>query len=455
MKRLFKNASVATLLLAALAFSAGAFALKPGCDAPPCGGGGGNKPPTGESASNNLSYPVIWADGVLKPDFSVSTDPFVFVEIKKDELGYYTEVVTGTKVRCVGESDIVPPDKIPAGVLCDYGRLNEGLDEVTGLPVLTGEPRLWWLQQRQPYNAWQAFNVLVDTAVTGPVVVTGVDTGDLLESSITIKAKQIRTEFSLLKNASGDAVFGSYVLDPFNSVHTAGTFQALGMSGAVPGTDQSIAETQGTHFGPGPAAGELTGTQAMVDPTSVHVARNYFDPSLVTVLEADDPTPGIVPIEPPLGMHAYVYSACARLVIQKVVGTEEAIYWDSVAGSWMPRSLVNNPVVDLHAWDGSYSAEINAGGGLVYGYNWNTKNFAEGAGLYRMTFVLEGSAIHGGRCPINLNTMFDGTTRSINVGERHPAVLIPAGDAAFTHGEGGLVFVDVEIAVGGGGGRVK
>jgi hypothetical protein len=53
--------SITAALFGAAAVSGSAFALPPGCDAPPCGGGGGNGPPNGgeETAAQNLSVPTI------------------------------------------------------------------------------------------------------------------------------------------------------------------------------------------------------------------------------------------------------------------------------------------------------------------------------------------------------------------------------------------------------------
>ena len=437
--------ALATALIGAWAIGGNAVAARKVCDDgsfPPC-----NKPPVGEAASNNLSFPVIWSDGERKPGFVQSDDPWSFATVEFDGEAYYTDVGQG-RVNCVGEDDITPPEKISSDVLCYRGRLNEGLSEETGEPNLTGDPKTWMLQQRQPPNQWQIFNT-IDPDTTTPVAVTGIDTGDLLESSIVIKAKVIRTEFTLLKNVEGDTDFTSYrseygcVLDetvPNNC------FAAHSMSGAVPGTDQSIAETQGT---------ESLSHGLLVDPRTVKTAKNYFDPTIpVPVTEAEEPDPRIVPIEPALGMDATVYSACARLIIQKVVG-DGALDWDSEMGSWMPREHVNLPVVDIKAWDETYSAEINAGGNLIYGYNWQTKNFSEGAGKYRLTFLLEGDEDDGGECEVDLNTVFDDDTMSVNVGERRPATVLSKDALGGTHGEGGAVYVDVEIGGGGGGGRGK
>ncbi len=54
-------------------------------------------------------------------------------------------------------------------------------------------------------------------------------------------------------------------------------------------------------------------------------------------------------------------------------------------------------VYDGTTWEGlwidgpsdAYSAEINQLGQLLYGYNWDTKNDAGGAGLYRLTFSID------------------------------------------------------------------
>jgi len=445
--------ALATAVVGAIVIGGSAIAARKVCDDgtyPPC-----NTPPVATETNNNLSFPVIWADvdPEVNPGFQQSLDPWLFATVSSDGTGYYTDV-GGGPVSCVGENDITPPAPVPPNVLCYHGRLNEGLSEETGQPVLTGDPKVWMLQQRQPFNQWQVFNT-GDPGAGTPVAVTGVDTGDLLESSIVIKAKMIRTEFTLLKNVDSDTDFTSFRTENGCSLNEndtgAGTsptncFAAHSMSGAIPGTDQSIQETQGT---------ESLSRDLLIDPRTVKTARNYFDPTIpLPVIEADEPDPRIVLLEPPLGMDATVYSACARFIIQKVNGDPAELYWDSVEGSWMPRSVANTPVVDLNAWGGTYSAEINAGGSLIYGYNWKTKSFSEGGGVYRLTFVLEGGPSASGRCVYELNTVFDDNTMSINVGERRPATVLSASALGGTRGEGGAVYVDVEIG-GGGGGRDK
>lgn len=372
----------------------------------------GPPPAPEEGAGNNLSVPVILSENVGPADLVVTYPSMSFASIASID-----DCTTG-----VPDGSAVPVD-----ILCYYY-----------------QSKVWWLQERAE-NRWQA-HVAIDpnpaTALPGGthVDVSAADVGDLLESSTSIKAKQIRTEFTLLMDASSDPDFANGVLDPFDSTFTLDTFQAFGMSGPVPGTEQSINEIQGTDFGPGPTPGLLTGTLEMVDPA--------------TVLLTDDAD---------LSLHATVYSRCARLVIQKITDFGN-LAWSSDlddgsghGGYWTGGALA--PVVNVAAWDDTYSAEINAGGRMLYGYNWNTMLIpqAEKSGNYRLTFVLEGGPLGGGQCDEELNTVFD-TTTAVNLGEQHPAEVLSAAELALLgahHGEGGAVYVDVVLGASGGKGGGK
>jgi hypothetical protein len=102
-------------------------------------------------------------------------------------------------------------------------------------------------------------------------------------------------------------------------------------------------------------------------------------------------------------------------VSQKIDGTPT---WDPSTGQWS-GSGVGSPVVNVSAYGGTYSSEINSGGGLVYGYNWNAKTAA--TGTYRLTFVLDGNSGVGPRCTTTLATEFQsGVTKLVNVGENNP-----------------------------------
>ena len=264
----------------------------------------------------------------------------------------------------------------------------------------------WWLQQREA-NKWQAFN----PSASQPLVVTDIDWSDDLESRTNFNVRSvIRTEVVLLKDVTNDAEFGADI----------DSFEAFRMR-IVPGTENSPDESQGTDY-----------------------PINGLYPS--------DSEDGAQP-----GYHATVYSGCARFIIQKVVGDPSVLQWSPVDGYWGPVSAVNNPVFNEPVYDsvdgqGGYSAEINVGGKLIYGYNWNLRRVGEGAGLYRLTYVLDGD-----RCPATLNTSFDGDTQVVNLGGSATAPqVVPVDDAALSGGsEGGLTYIDVTINASGGGGGKK
>jgi hypothetical protein len=146
-------------------------------------------------------------------------------------------------------------------------------------------------------------------------------------------------------------------------------------------------------------------------------------------------------------IHALVYSHCARLVIQKVDGIP---MWDATTGQWSGPG-VGAPVVNVAAYAGNYPTEINSGGGLVYGYNWNAKTAS--TGTYRLTFVLDGNDASGPQCSAPLTTEFNPSiTKLVNIGEANPAHIIYAGDSQLGD-EGGLVYIDVALSTKGGGKR--
>ena len=286
---------------------------------------------------------------------------------------------------------------------------------------------VWWLQQRE-VNQWQAFNPLA----TQTIAITGVDWGDDLESRDNFNTRSIiRTEVVLLKN----------VVDDPTSEFDAADFLAFEMSGAVPGTANSPVEMHGTNYG-GPVNPTL-GTQTLIDPTLVRP-----------------------------GFQATMYSVCARFIIQKVVGDPASLQWNPADGYWGPISAVNNPVFNgaiyPDALADDYSAEINVSGTLIYGYNWNLRKVGEGAGLYRLTYVMDGGGDIGGTCTTALTTAFAPTptdpesqppeTEVVNVVTNPVATpaIVPAGDPAL-NGDlgGGLSYIDVVINVKTGGGGNK
>jgi hypothetical protein len=95
---------IATFGYAGLSSAAPQWCIDQG--GPPCKGGpGGGGEPTG---SNNLSYPVIWSDNVLKPDFIPSDTLWTFAEI------------TNPLTQCVQQNP--PVSTVPADLACYYGK---------------------------------------------------------------------------------------------------------------------------------------------------------------------------------------------------------------------------------------------------------------------------------------------------------------------------------------------
>jgi len=342
--------------------------------------------------------------------------------------------ISDPATECVGETGVTPGTAVDPSIPCYYGR-HVTVSSETGAVSFDGPTKVWWLQKR-PVNFWKAFSIGHNSADTR-LAVSGVDLGDLLESTPSIATRQIRTEFNLLQSVSAtDPEFGQYVVQnwtagvpapcviPTATGQSVGCFAALAMSGAVPGTQQTGNEAQGTDFGPGGAVA-YPGTQTLVDPTTVRLAADANGA--------------------PIPIHAIVYSNCARLVIQKIDGIP---MWDPATGQWSGAG-VGSPVVNVAAYTGTYSAEINSGGGIVYGYNWNAKTAA--TGTYRLTFVLDGNDATGPQCSTPLMTEFtSGITQLVNIGEANVPHILYAGDSQLGD-EGGLVYLDLTLTTKGGG----
>ena len=412
-------------LLLSVVVAQGAIAAKKG---PPVGKGkrGGG---TETTVATNLSYPVIYAEGALPGGSSVTPWTFAptFATITDPALQCVTSVTAGTPV---------PADKV-----C----------------YLDSSNKIWWLQKRAG-NMWSAFFTIdpdwttAVPATATPVVATGVDASDLLESSPKLNARPIRTEFTMLKNATTDPAFKNFVATAFAKENVTcpnsatvpnGCFAAYLMSGAVPGTEKSNLEMQGTDYGSD--LGAFPGTRTLVDPRLV---------------KADSVTG--------TGYDAIIYSSCARLFIQKWQTTEAPV-WDGVKGVWYGAAA---PMVNITSYPltdpitgatiaPTYVTEINSGGSLVYGYNWMASNAS--TGKYRITFILDGAPV----CPA-LNTKFQKTataeypqTTVANPGEVTPAQMLYPEDLVATSSDGktysygGLVYVDITLRPKKGGGGKK
>jgi hypothetical protein len=176
-------------------------------------------------------------------------------------------------------------------------------------------------------------------------------------------------------------------------------------------------------------------------------------------LDAANDTEGnpVVDALPP-GFDATIYSRCARLIIQQITGSAAQLDWDATNHIWGPIEQVALPVVDIKAWQDTYTTEINAGGNAIYGFNWNSQD--ESSGTYRLTFLLDnglgelGADPSGEHCNVAPNTEFTDLSLVANPGEAALAKIIPADDSDLNADPhvSSLSYLDITIKTRGGGG---
>jgi hypothetical protein len=373
---------------------------------------GGGEPDTTETAGNNLSYPVIWSEGVektLQGTFGVTElgtnwvyswegdDPNT-VEIEE----YITKPYDPDNPNFYDDA-IYDPNNPNF-----YDDIKDGQFNLGNIP---GEGWIKAYPQKDPANTWQAasgtpaeFGVAEEN---GTLIVDRIDWGDNLESVDWYTRSQVRTEVVLFK----DLV--TPVLD----------YEMRYISG------WGIDEVHGLGVEPNgePILGE--------------------------------------------GMEATVYSNNARFTIQKLNVDRDDPLLNSL--EWSPGQgwtesgeddLINPAIFNSAVYEGGdgpgyYSAEINVKGRIIYGYTWNVGQLNEGAGYYRLTFSFD--ELTG--TSSELNTFFNEDT-SILVPEEETEVVMLAeesDDGGSSPGGGGvakidfannLTYIDINILERSGGG---
>jgi len=268
-----------------------------------------------------------------------------------------------------------------------------------GAPVLDGESfsvgDLDWYLQQDPDNEWQAETLNAVTAGIMPLFVDQIDWGDNLEARDWPAGSQVRVETVLYEDvsASADAMTGFEMRYLFGE----GSTEMWGSNGLVYSTAD---------------------TDASTDPWKSSIAT--------------------------------VYSRCARLTIQKLVGTRDDpldLTWSPELGQW--TGDVEPPDFNHGVWEagegqGDYSAEINVRGRLIYGYNWRVAQLhpVDTAGDYRLTFSVDalGPDSTPAHCDVALNT--DLSAASILPGESEAEAQ---GGVAMIDTLNNLTFIDVRI----------
>lgn len=369
------------------------------------GGSGGGGHTTG---SNNLSFPVIWAEGVTKvlpgtPDMA----PVL------DGAWWYQWGTNGSDPNVTPASCAPDPDNI---AYCDDGiALQFDTSRVPGYPPADSPlPLARAYLQKDPNNVWQAQSFSMknlDGTFVAPVNVDLIDWGDNLESQDWTTKSQVRAEVVLFEDhLVGDAEPAPFPMLEYGMRHASGW-----------GID------------------EVHGLEATLD---------------------------AVPVLGP-GTQATVYSNCARLTIQKltVPRTDPALaglVWVAGSGWTEPEGsmvdLVKEPLFNKPVWEGGdgpgyYAAEINVKGRIIYGYTWNLKTLNDGPGDYRVTFSLDPTGV----CPSTLNTFFaEGVTSIIVPVEEEVTVEaepVGGGAVGVVRYAENLTFMDVHIIARTGGRR--
>ena len=382
--------------------------------------------PGGETAGNNLSFPVIWAEGITKVlPGTAGMDPILTGEwwYQWGSNGTDPDV---TPASCPPDPDASDPLLNPDGLaLCDDGvEGSVDLDLVAGFPAADNPlPLAKAFIQKDPLNVWQAESMAWPN---GDNVVDWIDWGDNLESVDWYTRSQVRTEVVLFEDNNS-------IEDPwleYEMRHTSG----WGID-EVHGMAATLDETPAALFGP--------------------------------------------------GTRATIYSRCARLTIQKLLvdrddprvgeGEEGVLVWDPEASNWKepdgyPEDLINEHIFNGSVHEGGdgpgyYSAEINVKGRIIYGYTWNVRKLNDltgipltAAGDYRITFSFDEFC-----GTVGLNTDFvDGTTEIMVPLEEEIIEQVALAEADDSGDDGGgtgvlkgdlnLTYMDVRILERGGGG---
>lgn len=320
--------------------------------------------PGEEDSGNNLSFPVIWAEGISKVLPGTYGTP-----VLQGEWWYWWGADELGPLSC-------PPDPD------DEAYCNDGLTGSVGQ-----SPGVGWVRgylQKDDKNSWQAWS---SDGSLMPVNIDVLDWGDSAESVGWVLNSMVRAEVVLYETLPELAL----------------EYQMRHLSGW--GIDEmhglSVNQLGEAETGPGESA--------------------------------------------------TVYSHCARFVIQKILVDRDDpaladATWNAVDGYWEGEGLFdtehgvlfNKAVWEVEDGRGSYSAELNIKGKIIYGYTWSVRELNDGEGDYRMTFAFDGVE----KCPAFPNAFFTEETE----------ILLPVEEEVITEegeepdegpGGGAVAVIDV------------
>lgn len=378
----------------------------------------GGKPAPETEVGNNLSYPVIWAEGVTKVlPGTLGMAPLT------DGVWWYQWGTNGVDPDVTPAS--CPPDPDESNLVLNPDGLNYCDDGITNsLTLFAGEPiadnpmpLAKVFLQKDAKNIWQAGSADWSAA---PVNVNWIDWGDNLESIDWYTRSQVRTEMVMFQDLLEAMV-------EYEMRHTSG----WGID-EVHGLATDLLKT--------PLIG--AGLKATV---YSHCARLTIQKLLV---KRDDP----------------------KLAILQWVPYEG---WSEPEGyefDLINPHIFNGSVHEGGDGPGYYSAEINVKGRIIYGYTWNVRTLNDDtpvppsmiptpAGDYRLTFSFDNNVVG-----VPLNTFFTQGTQIIVPLEVEVAAEVIEAEADNSGDEGGgtavidiannLTYIDIRILErGGGGGR--
>jgi len=355
--------------------------------------------PGGEAAGNNLSFPVIWAEGVTK----VLRGTYGEVNLDGTMWYWWGTDADGNPESCLADVDDTS--------FCDdaaSGTVGPAPCEDRGDPDC-----MVVFAQQDSNNDWQAGSADWSAA---PVNIHWIDWGDNLESVDWYTRSKVRTEVVLFQDlVEPMAEYG------MRHLYGLGINEMWGLA------------TDGVTWDPIP--------DDEIDETVYYTAAELLDGYQATV-------------------YSDCARLTIQKLTKARDDVTLTTTWNAIDGYW--EGDVNGPIFNSPVWEGGdgpgyYSAEINVKGRIIYGYTWDVKKLNDGgAGDYRITFSFDSL-----NCPATLNAFFDANTQ-ILVPVEEETVAAKASEEEPGGGAVGVIdpvnnlsYIDVRILAktGGGGGH--